>query len=226
MLFDWKELISPVVTVTAVWLGARLALSNDIRKKTLELETVRLERLVLECDSCLRNLNLYCMNVGKLLHDLSKGYEKSITLASVTQGLVKSAGVGIRIDFEAVKAFQITIELHRPADFKEWKRLILPLILHLDHVVASPSWATEECTEQLSRMSWRPEKVKNYNEELAALAVPLPSYRQQLIERIAGDYRALMHSASPNLWVMARKTWRAVLHFVRYSPSTPGSNTP
>ncbi len=35
MLFNWKDLITPIVTVTAVWLGAKLALSNDMRKKVL-----------------------------------------------------------------------------------------------------------------------------------------------------------------------------------------------
>lgn len=40
MSFEWKDLITPLATITAAWLGARLALTNDIRKKALELETV------------------------------------------------------------------------------------------------------------------------------------------------------------------------------------------
>ncbi|HCE8859300.1 TPA: hypothetical protein NHV36_004522 [Klebsiella michiganensis] len=215
MPFEWKDVISPVATVTAVWLGARLALNNDIRKKALELETERMERLAVECHSCLSNLNIYCMNLAKLLHDLSGGYEKAIMLADVTDGLTKSAAAGTRIDFQAVTAFQNTLEFHRPADFEEWKETILKLVLHLEQVIAAPSLATVDCTVELSRQRWEPGQTEKYNQKLAELASPLPRYRQQLIAHIAGDYRALLHPASPNIRVMTRRACRAMREFVR-----------
>ncbi|EFC56918.1 hypothetical protein [Enterobacter cancerogenus] len=89
MLFNWKDLIPPIVTVTAVWLGAKLALSNDMRKNVLKLETTRLERLAFECDSCVNNLHMNCMRIYKIIEDLSKEYTKRITLAEVTQCLKK-----------------------------------------------------------------------------------------------------------------------------------------
>lgn len=225
MPFDWKDLITPLVTVTVVWLGARLALSNDMRKKVLELEITRLERLALECDSSLNNLHKYCGRVERILEDLSGGYTRRITLADVTQCLKKSAEAGTVIDIKAAQQFQNTLELHRQADFEEWKALILPLLVHLNTVLASPSLATDDSTEELSHLYWRPEQVKSYNEELAVLADPLPSYRQKLFERIAGDYQALLHPASPNVWAMTRKAWHAIRDFVRYSPSAPRNNT-
>lgn len=73
---EWKDFITPMVTATAVWLGARLALSNDMRKKSLGLETATLERLAVKCHNCLSNRNIYCMNVMRLLHDLSGDMKK------------------------------------------------------------------------------------------------------------------------------------------------------
>lgn len=224
MPFDWKDLITPAVTVTAVWLGARLALSNDMRKKVLKLETIRLERLALECDSSLNNLHKYCRRVEKILEDLSGKYTKRITLADVTRCLKKSAEAGTIIDIKAAHQFQNTLELHRQADFEEWKALILPLLVHISAVLASPSLAIDDCTEELNRLYWGPEQVKSYNEELAVLASPLPGYRQQLFERIASDYQALLHPASPNVWMLTRKAWHAIQNFVRYCPSAPGNN--
>lgn len=215
MPFEWKEVIMPVATLTATWLGARLALNNDIRKKALELETMRLERLAVECDSCLSNLNKYCLRVYKILADLSGDYSRPITLADVTRRLEESAKAGTVINIDRARRFQNTLEMHRQADFEEWKAIILPLLRHIDAVLASPSLATVDCTEELSRRYWEPARVKNYSEELAALAGPLPRYRQQLMARIAGDYRASLHPASPNIRVMTRRAWRAMRDFVR-----------
>ncbi|SUI30173.1 Uncharacterised protein [Salmonella enterica subsp. enterica serovar Derby] len=33
MAFEWKEIITPVATLTAVWLGVRFTLRNELRKK-------------------------------------------------------------------------------------------------------------------------------------------------------------------------------------------------
>ncbi|HDU4042398.1 TPA: hypothetical protein RFN03_004771 [Klebsiella aerogenes] len=224
MLFNWKDLITPIVTVTAVWLGAKLALSNDIRKKVLELETTKLERLAFECDSCVNNLHMNCMRIYKIIEDLSGEYTKRITLAEVTQCLKKSAEAGTVIDTKAGQQFQNTLELHRQADFEEWKILILPLLLHINKVLASPSLANDDCTKELSRLYWKPEQAKSYNEELAVLAGPLPSYRQQLFKRIADDYQALLHPAPLNIWVITRKTCHSIRDFVKYTPLASRNN--
>jgi len=225
MPFDCKDFISPVVAVTAVWLGAKLALSNEMRKIILTLETTRLERLALEGDCCLKNLHLYCMRVKNILEDLSEEYSKRITLADVTLCLKKSAETGTSVDNKALDQFQNTLELHRKADFQEWKELILPLMVHINVVLASPSLATDDCTVELSRLYWEPEQVKNYNKELAGLAGPLPSYRQRLFERIANDYKALIHPDSLNVWVLMRKVWHMIRDFVRYFPAETIKNS-
>lgn len=223
MPFDWKDLISPVVTVTAVWLGARLALNNDIRKKALELEAERLERLAVECHSAVSNLNKYCLRLWGILHDLSDGYSRQITAADLSRCLEDSAKAGAFIDIEAAHQFQNTLELHRQADFEEWKERVIPLLNLIHALLPAPSLATADCTEELSRMYGSPEHIKTYNDRLAELAGPLSVYRQELFARIARDYRTLLHPASPNIWVMMRKAWRTGRDFVRYIPSAPGN---
>ncbi|XUA21489.1 hypothetical protein ACQVA2_21950 (plasmid) [Citrobacter sp. OP27] len=219
MAYEWKDAITPVVTIASVWIGARLALGNDNRKKVMELETARLERLAVECDSCLRNLNLYCLRVAKLLHDLSDGYNKKITLAELSLGLKKSSKAGIAIDHESARIFQNTLEIHRPADYEEWKGLILPLIKHIDIILASPSLATDDCSEELSRMFGNPEELKSYADVLLALASSLPAYRQELFRRIANDYRALTHPAPLNIWTLSENAGNAIRKFFRRPPT-------
>lgn len=218
MPFEWKEFITPAITMAGFWIAARLALRNEIRKKALELEAVHLERLAVECDSCLRNLHLYCMRVERLLHDLSDRYEKRVTLAELTDGLQKSANAGTAIDLNAARMFQNTLELHRPDDFAEWKALIVPLLNHINNIHASPSLATDDCTEELSRKYYSPEQAKIFNEELVSLASPLPAFRQQLFQRIAHDYRLLTHPAPLNLWTLLAKGRNAILAFFKKPP--------
>ncbi len=105
--------------------------------------------MALECDKCLNNLYMNCMRVHKILEDLSGEYTKRITLAEVTQCLKKSAEAGTVIDIKAGQQFQNTLELHRQADFEEWKTLIHPLLLHINKVLASPSLSTDDllCVE-------------------------------------------------------------------------------
>lgn len=214
MPFEWKDVIMPVATLTAAWLGARLALTNDIRKKALALETERLERLAVECHSAVSNLHMYCLRLWGILHDLSEGYSRNITAADLNRCLAESVKAGAAIDTEAARRFQNTLELHRPGDFEEWKTCVVPLLEHIHEVIPSPSLATADCTEELSRMYGRPDQIKLYNEKLAALAGSLPRYRQQLITRIAGDYRALLRPASPYIRVMACRAWRTMQKFI------------
>ncbi|MCT8156587.1 hypothetical protein H0Z14_27110, partial [Klebsiella aerogenes] len=54
MAFEWKEIITPVATLTAVWLGARFTLRNELRKKTLEIQSEKLELLFTECSNVLK----------------------------------------------------------------------------------------------------------------------------------------------------------------------------
>ncbi|WP_039032643.1 hypothetical protein [Leclercia adecarboxylata] len=210
MPFEWKDVITPVATLTAAWLGARLALKNGIRKKALDLETERLERLAVECHCAVSNLHIYCLRLHKTLKDLSKGYSENITAADLSRCLVESG-----IDTENAQRFQNTLELHRPGDFEEWKTRVVPLLEHIHAVIPSPSLATADCMEELSRMYGSPDQIKIYNEKLAELADKLPRYRQQLMARIAGDYRASLHPASPNIWMMTLRAWRAMQDFVR-----------
>ncbi|MFJ5980115.1 hypothetical protein ACIQCX_04235 [Enterobacter cancerogenus] len=105
-----------------------------MRKKVLELETTRLERLALVCGSSLNNLHKYYGRVEKILEDLSGGYTRSINLADVTQCLKKLAEAGAVFNIKAARQFLNTLKRHRQADFKGWKATILPLLHHLSTV--------------------------------------------------------------------------------------------
>lgn len=222
MAFEWKDIITPVVTFSGVWLGARFALGNDIRKKSIEMETERLERLSVQCDLCLRNINLYCMRLARLLHDLSNGYKKRITLAEVTLGLKKSAEAGTALDLECGRVLQNTLEFHRDTDFQKWKSVMLPLLKHIDNVIASPSLASDDCTDELSRQFWEPEQVKHFNKELAVLAEPLPEFRKQLLQSIANDHRMLLNPANLNFWILIERFKHIVKSFFQ-KPTVPFS---
>jgi hypothetical protein len=104
-------------------------------------------------------------------------------------------------------------------DHYKWKGLILPLIKHIDIILASPSLATDDCTEELSRMFGNPEELKSYADVLLALASSLPAYRQELFRRIANDYRALTHPAPLNIWTLSENAGNAIRKFFRRPPT-------
>ncbi|HGL4621720.1 TPA: hypothetical protein ACKFAD_004120 [Citrobacter koseri] len=70
MAFKWKEIITPVATLTAVWLGARFTLRNELRKKTLEIQSEKLELLFTECSNVLKDINRVSLTVLHTLDDL------------------------------------------------------------------------------------------------------------------------------------------------------------
>ncbi|GAR08954.1 hypothetical protein [Salmonella enterica] len=70
MAFEWKEIITPVATLTAVWLGARFTLRNELRKKTLEIQSEKLELLFTECSNVLKDINRVSLTVLHTLDDL------------------------------------------------------------------------------------------------------------------------------------------------------------
>ncbi|BCQ42404.1 hypothetical protein ERHA54_50070 (plasmid) [Erwinia rhapontici] len=43
-------IITPLVTLAGVWLGARYTLRNEIIKKSIELRAGRIEQLAAECE--------------------------------------------------------------------------------------------------------------------------------------------------------------------------------
>lgn len=49
-------IITPLVTLAGVWLGARYTLRNEIIKKSIELRAGRIEQLAAECEECLTGL--------------------------------------------------------------------------------------------------------------------------------------------------------------------------
>lgn len=68
MAFEWKEIITPVATLTAVWLGARFTLRNELRK-TLEIQSEKLELLFTECSNVLKDINRVSLAVLHTLDD-------------------------------------------------------------------------------------------------------------------------------------------------------------
>lgn len=215
MSFELNNMVTPIVTIFSIWLGARSALGNDIHKKSLELEIDRLERLAVECDNCLSNLNLYCLRVARLLNDLSENYNVKVTLAELTLGLKKSEETGISLNTDFARIFQNNLELHRNSDFQCWKKVILPLLKHLDNVIASPSLASSDCIDELSRQFWAPEQVRLYNHKLAILAQPIPEFRRQLFKSIADDYRKILHPEPVNFWRLHKKIRHSFNNFFR-----------
>lgn len=216
MGFELKDLISPVITVSCVWIGSRLTLKNEIRKNLQKIEIERLGRLAIESDTCLRNVHAYCMRLQNLLHDLSSGYEKKITQADVTLALKKSADAGTAIDFESVYTLQNNLELYRPAEFDTWKKIILPLLTHINFVIASPSLAKDDCAQELSHKYWNAEQVREFNVKLKNISIKLPLYRQHLFQVIANDYKALTQPTPLNLWLSLERAKNAIWRFLKF----------
>lgn len=62
---ELKDVLTPLVTLAGVWLGARFTLRNELSKKALEIRTARLESIAEECNDALTGFLNYA---GAMLH--------------------------------------------------------------------------------------------------------------------------------------------------------------
>ncbi|MCB5950438.1 hypothetical protein [Enterobacter sp. TCD1-1] len=93
MAFEWKEIITPVVTLTAVWLGARFTQRNELRKKMLEIQSEKLEQLFTECSNVLNDINRVSLTV---LHTLDYFIPTAESERSVPDQAIQEALRGYR----------------------------------------------------------------------------------------------------------------------------------
>lgn len=150
---ELKDLITPLVTLTGVWLAARFTLRNEISKKALEIRTSRLETLSSECTQALYNvsnyLNTLCMIVESkymLLHERYPQLSESelqvpaIELARWKDELDDSDR---KLKTELLDSCRSQLSFHHPHERIQWEyHVTMPLVaLENFFFITSPTGA-------------------------------------------------------------------------------------
>lgn len=68
---ELKDVLTPLVTLAGVWLGARFTLRNELNKKALKIRTSRLESIAEDCND---TLNGFLNYAGAMLHQTEIGF--------------------------------------------------------------------------------------------------------------------------------------------------------
>lgn len=218
MAFEWKDIITPAATLTAVWLGANFTLRNEIRKKSLEIQSQKLEQLALECEQLLMNLIRYTLAVRSILHDLSNGLEDGVTQARYAAVIAGYKDSGITIDFDKVIACQNRLEFHRPVEYELWMKTVRPLITQLNETV---SWQSHNPQVSAPEKEWEAQKVRDYYLALDNKMESLTTLRKQLVRSLSEDFKAITHTENLNLWTLLWAGKKSIKRFFRKPPVSP-----
>lgn len=221
MAFEWKEIITPVATLTAVWLGARFTLRNELRKKTLEIQSEKLELLFTECSNVLKDINRVSLAVLHTLDDFipTTESEGSVTEQEIQDALRAYREKGVVIDFDAITACQHKLEFHRPKEYQAWIVALIPLLGTLTKM--TPYNNMNPIAEADNR-KWSHQELTLYRQELDEKRNALPILRKRLTSAMASDYRQLGLSSEPaNFWVYVERWKRVVNAFFHKPPTSP-----
>ncbi|KLF28684.1 hypothetical protein YA29_16505 [Klebsiella aerogenes] len=218
MVFEWKDIITPVATLTAVWLGANFTLRNEIRKKALEIQSQKLEQLSLEIEQILMNLMRYTLTVRNTLNDLSSGSKNDVTLTHFADVMRDYKDAGIIVDFDRVICFQNSLEFHRPVEYELWMMTVRPL---LNQLSATLSWQSLNDRKNAPEKTWKAHEIRDYCHDLEKKIENIKTLRKQLVSLLSEDFKKLTHASDLNFWTMLRTAKRVVQHFFRKPPVSP-----
>lgn len=218
MAYEWKDAITPVVTIVSVWIGARLALRNDTRKKAIELEIERLERLAVECDLVLHNLHKQVLIVNYTLQDFIETSVAEVAHREIHDAIKDYKDAGFSLNFEEMAGYQNGLAFHRPFEFNLWKETVHPLLLHLRKTMKyQPIIAGGEQKETF----WSRDEIFAYCITLAELHNAVVKLRPQLVKAFSDDYRKQFRSEPANFWRLKDQWLSSVKDFFRKPPVPP-----
>lgn len=215
MPFEWKDIITPTATLAAVWLGANFTLRNEIRKKSLEIQSQKLEQLSRECELILMDLMRYTLAVRNTLNDLSSGSEDALTMSRYAEVMRDFKDTGIRIDFDRVIACQNSLEFHRPVEHKLWMATVHPLITQLSKTL---SWQSFNEKNDSPEKTWQEHEVRDYCHDLDEKIQSITTFRRKLVLLLSNDFKKLTHSASLNFWTLLSAGQKAAKSFFKKPP--------
>lgn len=224
MMFEWKDILTPLTTLGAVWLAARFTLRNEFRKKELEIRAGQLETLSEKCALSLLSMSNYAGYISYLidinLNDIQLETPNISHIPSEKYGLWYEEAIESKwlYDEDLLNWCSHSLRFHRPSDFEKWR----------DEVEVTRDRICAFFLISRPGQEWklRLGKPKTLNElddfsiELKQSCTSMKKLRNHLVENIAEDYRKLLRSEPNNLWQLLSHWRKSMFSFFR-RPSSP-----
>ncbi len=223
-MFEWKDILTPLTTLSAVWLAAHFTLRNEFRKKELEIRAEQLETMSEKCSLSLLSMSNYAGYISYLidinLNDIQLETPNISHIPSEKYGLWYEEAIESKwlYDEDLLNWCSHSLRFHRPSDFEKWR----------DEVEVTRDRICAFFLISRPGQEWklRLGKPKTLNEldgfsiELKQSCTSMKKLRNHLVENIAEDYRKLLRSEPNNLWQLLSHWRQSMFSFFR-RPSSP-----
>lgn len=226
-MFEWKDILTPLTTLGAVWLAAHFTLRNEFRKKELEIRAEQLETMSEKCALSLLSMGNYAGYVSYLidlyLNDIREENPATSHVESEKFSLWYEEASESKwlYDEDLLNWCSHSLRFHRPTDFEKWRNEVEGT---RDRICAFflISRPGQEWKLRLGKSKTLYE-LDDFSNELKQSCASMKEFRSHLVENIAEDYRKLLRSEPNNLWRLLSHWRTTVCSFFRRPPSPPVS---
>jgi len=211
-------IITPLVTLAGVWLGARYTLRNEIIKKSIELRAGRIEQLAAECEECLTGL---INHVGMLASMLDSEFTIVRTLNSPRKGVVavgelnelatRLEGSPWKLDADRLSQCRQKLAFHRSDDLYLWAGTVGKALKDINQffMVTMPG----EQVRDMRSVERTEEEALAFARQLRLYVREIDSLRNTLSDSLAGEYHQLTRPAEP---ATLRRCFRSAVNRLRH----------
>ncbi|EEP91800.1 hypothetical protein [Yersinia kristensenii] len=212
---DFKDVITPLVTLAAVWLAANFTLRNELRKKELEISAAHLEKLSENCDSTLRQWVHYagCIACTLDAHMLITPGNEPFRINVLNDLLTQIDDSSHGLDLEKIQWCRHGLEFHRENEWKRWKDVVPPLKdrIYDFFMITTPG---NENLVMLDKNRTRAE-IAEFTADLRVRIKDLDVQRKEIVSAMANDFRLLTQPAPSNIYDLVFKCRKRLLDFFK-----------
>lgn len=213
---DFKEMITPLVTLAAVWLAANFTLRNELRKKELEIKATYLEKLSEKCDSMLLDLINYSGSLAGILDSspiLVPG-NNPVCIGKLNEWLSQLDDSPRGLDQEKLRWCSHGLEFHRIDEWKRWQDNVQPLQhkIYEFFMITLPG----ENNVDMSGKSRTRDEITAFAADLRVRMKSIQVMRQDIVSAMAADFRLLTQPVPRNIFNLTSSLCRCISNFFKH----------
>lgn len=211
----FKDVITPLVTLAAVWLAANFTLRNELRKKELEIKAAHLEKLSENCDRALLHLINYAGSIASMLdaHALLTPGNEPFRINMLNDLLTQIDDSPRGLDLEKMQLCRHGLEFHRENEWKRWNGVVPSLKerVYDFFMITTPG---DENLMMLDKSRTRAE-IAEFTADLRSQIKDIDVQRKEIVSAMANDFRLLTQHAPSNIYDLAFKCRKRLLEFFK-----------
>ena len=216
---DFKDVITPLVTLAGVWLAARFTLRNEVQKKALEIRTARLESIAADCSDALTGIRNYAGTVTHLIEMAFriKGQqtgartalsELRISVEELSNQALVTQGSGRALDITKIRYCRHLLAFHRPDEDRRWDDIVTPLLDTLNEflMITMPG----EPVRDMQDVARSAEDELAFRITINKRLLNVKEFQKELSARLSAEFVSLTLAAPVSIAERLRR-WREYL---------------